>query len=212
MRGARRTSRYVAASASGQRRRWAFSALLGPTCANLRSITPDLVAQHGITPEEYQRILSILGREPNFTELGIFSVMWSEHCSYKSSRVHLKTLPDPGAVHPAGTGRERRGGGHRRRSRHGLQDGEPQPSLVHRAVPGRGDRRGGDHPGHLHHGRAADRAPGLPALRSAHRRPKSRFLAGGVVAGISGVRKRRGRADGGRASCSSPRPTPGIRW
>ena len=59
-------------------------------------ITPELVSQHGITPDEYQRILAILGREPNFTELGIFSVMWSEHCSYKSSRVHLKTLPTRG--------------------------------------------------------------------------------------------------------------------
>jgi phosphoribosylformylglycinamidine synthase len=60
------------------------------------TITPDLIAQHGITAEEYQRIRTILGREPNFTELGIFSVMWSEHCSYKSSRVHLKTLPTQG--------------------------------------------------------------------------------------------------------------------
>ncbi len=59
-------------------------------------ITPDLIAQHGITPEEYQRIRAILGREPNFTELGIFSVMWSEHCSYKSSRVHLKQFPTQG--------------------------------------------------------------------------------------------------------------------
>lgn len=59
-------------------------------------ITPDLVAQHGLTPEEYQRVLAILGREPNFTELGIFSVMWSEHCSYKSSRVHLTQLPTEG--------------------------------------------------------------------------------------------------------------------
>jgi len=59
-------------------------------------ITPDLIAQHGITPDEYQRIIAILRREPNFTELGIFSVMWSEHCSYKSSRVHLKTLPTTG--------------------------------------------------------------------------------------------------------------------
>jgi phosphoribosylformylglycinamidine synthase subunit PurL len=56
-------------------------------------VTPELVAEHGITPEEYARIQKILGREPNFTELGIFSVMWSEHCSYKSSRVHLKRLP-----------------------------------------------------------------------------------------------------------------------
>jgi len=61
-----------------------------------RQITPDLIAQHGITPEEYQRIREILGREPNFTELGIFSVMWSEHCSYKSSRVYLKSLPTQG--------------------------------------------------------------------------------------------------------------------
>ncbi len=56
-------------------------------------ITPDIVASHGLTPEEYARVLSILGREPNLTELGIFSVMWSEHCSYKSSKKWLKTLP-----------------------------------------------------------------------------------------------------------------------
>ncbi|MBI3934769.1 MAG: phosphoribosylformylglycinamidine synthase subunit PurL [Acidobacteria bacterium] len=59
-------------------------------------ISPELVEQHGLTPEEYQRILALLGRQPNFTELGIFSVMWSEHCSYKSSRVHLKKLPTEG--------------------------------------------------------------------------------------------------------------------
>ena len=59
-------------------------------------ITPELVAQHGITPEEYQQIQAILGRNPNFTELGIFSVMWSEHCSYKSSRVYLAQLPTRG--------------------------------------------------------------------------------------------------------------------
>src|SRR3954463_2786838 len=56
-------------------------------------ITPEVIAEHGITPDEYQRILSQLGRTPTLTELGIFSVMWSEHCSYKSSRVHLKRLP-----------------------------------------------------------------------------------------------------------------------
>jgi phosphoribosylformylglycinamidine synthase len=56
-------------------------------------ITPELVAEHGLTPDEYRVILDSLGREPNITELGIFSVMWSEHCSYKSSRVHLKKLP-----------------------------------------------------------------------------------------------------------------------
>ena len=59
-------------------------------------ITQDLIAQHNLTGEEYQKILNILGREPNLTELGMFSVMWSEHCSYKSSRVHLKKLPTTG--------------------------------------------------------------------------------------------------------------------
>src|ERR1044071_8589221 len=56
-------------------------------------ISPETVAEHGLSEEEYQRILKALGREPNLVELGIFSVMWSEHCSYKSSRVHLKKLP-----------------------------------------------------------------------------------------------------------------------
>src|SRR5436309_8034193 len=57
------------------------------------SITPEMVAEHGLSPEEYQRMFHALGREPNLLELGIFSVMWSEHCSYKSSRIHLKKLP-----------------------------------------------------------------------------------------------------------------------
>jgi phosphoribosylformylglycinamidine synthase len=60
------------------------------------TITPELLERHGLTADEYQRILEMLGREPTLTELGIFSVMWSEHCSYKSSRVHLKTLPTTG--------------------------------------------------------------------------------------------------------------------
>src|ERR1019366_4597954 len=59
-------------------------------------ITPQLAAEHGLSADEYARIQKILGRDPNFTELGIFSVMWSEHCSYKSSRVHLKRLPTRG--------------------------------------------------------------------------------------------------------------------
>ncbi len=60
-------------------------------------IEPGTVAAHGLTPDEYQRIAAILGRHPNLLELGIFSVMWSEHCSYKSSRIHLRTLPTSGA-------------------------------------------------------------------------------------------------------------------
>ncbi len=56
-------------------------------------ITPELVAQHGLKPDEYERILKLIGREPTLTELGIFSAMWNEHCSYKSSKVHLRGLP-----------------------------------------------------------------------------------------------------------------------
>jgi phosphoribosylformylglycinamidine synthase II len=59
-------------------------------------VTPDVVAEHGLTPEEFERIKKILGRKPNFTELGIFSVMWSEHCSYKNSRKELRKLPTTG--------------------------------------------------------------------------------------------------------------------
>ncbi len=61
-----------------------------------RVVTPDVVAEHGLIPEEFERIKKILGREPNFTELGIFSVMWSEHCSYKNSRRELKKFPTTG--------------------------------------------------------------------------------------------------------------------
>src|SRR5262245_11065438 len=60
-------------------------------------VTPELVKQHGLTPEEFKQIKEILRREPNFTELGIFSVMWSEHCSYKNSRRELKKFPTTGA-------------------------------------------------------------------------------------------------------------------
>src|SRR5690349_2477836 len=64
-----------------------------PTATKEHAITPELLREHGLTDEEYQRILKHLGRTPTLTELGIFSVMWSEHCSYKSSKVHLKRLP-----------------------------------------------------------------------------------------------------------------------
>ncbi|MBI1172045.1 phosphoribosylformylglycinamidine synthase subunit PurL [bacterium] len=60
------------------------------------AITPDLVASHGLKPDEYERLLGIIGREPTFTELGIFSAMWNEHCSYKSSKKWLRTLPTTG--------------------------------------------------------------------------------------------------------------------
>src|SRR5438552_3477940 len=60
------------------------------------AVTPELIKQHGLTPEEFEQIKKILGREPNFTELGVFSVMWSEHCSYKNSRRELKKFPTSG--------------------------------------------------------------------------------------------------------------------
>jgi phosphoribosylformylglycinamidine synthase subunit PurL len=62
----------------------------------MTEITPEIIAQHNLTPEEYEKIKTIMGREPNFPELGVFSVMWSEHSSYKSSRIHLKRLPVTG--------------------------------------------------------------------------------------------------------------------
>src|SRR6478672_10104479 len=72
-------------------------------------VTPDLVKQHGLTSEEFERIEKILGREPNFTELGIFSVMWSEHCSYKNSRKELKKFPTIGPNILAKAGEENAG-------------------------------------------------------------------------------------------------------
>jgi phosphoribosylformylglycinamidine synthase subunit PurL len=67
-------------------------------------VTQEIAAEHGLTSEEYARVKQILGREPNITELGIFSVMWSEHCSYKSSKVHLKRLPTRGKLVVQGPG------------------------------------------------------------------------------------------------------------
>ena len=67
-------------------------------------IDADIIASHGLSEEEYQRIVKILGRDPNYTELGVFSVMWSEHCSYKSSKIHLKLLPTDGPAVLQGPG------------------------------------------------------------------------------------------------------------
>src|SRR5436190_20722204 len=72
-------------------------------------ITPELVKEHGLTPEEYLRVREILGREPNYTELGIFSVMWSEHCSYKSTRPLLKMFPTKSKKILVGAGEENAG-------------------------------------------------------------------------------------------------------
>src|SRR6202171_3623250 len=74
------------------------------TAATEIKVTPEIAAEHGLTADEYARVKQILGREPNITELGIFSVMWSEHCSYKSSKVHLKRLPTRGKLVVQGPG------------------------------------------------------------------------------------------------------------
>jgi len=74
------------------------------TAATEIKVTLEIAAEHGVTAEEYARIQKILGRDPNITELGIFSVMWSEHCSYKSSKVHLKRLPTRGKLVVQGPG------------------------------------------------------------------------------------------------------------
>ncbi|MFA6600483.1 MAG: phosphoribosylformylglycinamidine synthase subunit PurL, partial [Candidatus Omnitrophota bacterium] len=73
------------------------------------AITPEMIARHGITPAEYRKIVGILGREPNFTELGMFSVMWSEHCSYKNSKPVLKTFPTKGPMLLVRAGEENAG-------------------------------------------------------------------------------------------------------
>src|SRR5438094_739660 len=73
------------------------------------AITPELVQKHNLTAEEYEKLRGILGREPSYTELGIFSVMWSEHCSYKNSRPLLKTFPTKSAKILVGAGEENAG-------------------------------------------------------------------------------------------------------
>src|SRR6476469_5790882 len=73
------------------------------------AITPELVQKHNLTPDEYAKIKEILGREPGYTELGIFSVMWSEHCSYKNTRPLLKTFPTRSPKILVGAGEEKAG-------------------------------------------------------------------------------------------------------
>src|SRR5258706_4539109 len=80
-----------------------LSAKMATASTEIR-VTPEVAAEHGVTRDEYARIQQILGRDPNITELGIVSVMWSEHCSYKSSKVHLKRLPTRGKLVVQGPG------------------------------------------------------------------------------------------------------------
>ena len=160
-------------------------------------ITDALVASHGLKPDEYARFVALLGRAPTFTELGIVSAMWNEHCSYKSSQIHLRKLPTTAPQVIQGPGENAGRHRHRRRPRLRLQDGEPQPSLVHRALSGRGDRGRRHFARRLHDGRAAGRLPQFPALRRARssQHPASR---GGRRRGDRRLRQFVRRADGRR--------------
>ena len=160
---------------------WRAIAVGGPFRARIRGqVSPSSVGPMedgihralGLTDDEYASIVAILGRAPNHLELAMYSVMWSEHCSYKSSRVHLKRLPTEAPWVLVGPGRERRRGRRRRRHRRRHPHREPQPPVGHRALPGRGHRRRRHPPRHLHHGRPPDRADGPAAVRPARRRPQ----------------------------------------
>ena len=147
------------------------------------AITPELVAKHNLTPEEYVRVKEVLGREPSYTELGIFSVMWSEHCSYKNTRPLLKTFPTKSKKILVGAGEENAGiidiGD-------GLAIAFKIESHNHpergRAVPGRGHGRRRHRARHFHHGRKADLLGQLAAFRAhfqnRRRRKESHFKVG----------------------------------
>ena len=119
------------------------------------TISPQVVKEHGLTTEEYDRILERLGREPSITELGIISVMWSEHCSYKSSRVHLKKLPTKGEKILVGPGENAGiidiGGGWAAAFK---IESHNHPSFVE------------PFQGHFYDGRAADRGDGFAPFRA----------------------------------------------
>ena len=133
-------------------------------------VTPELLAAHSITPDEYDRILAALGRVPSLTELGIYSVMWSEHCSYKSSRVHLRRLPTRSDRVVQGPGENA-----------GIIDvgdgwacafkieSHNHPSYIE-PFQGAATGVGGHSARHLHHGRAAAGGDGFASLRTCRRR------------------------------------------
>jgi phosphoribosylformylglycinamidine synthase subunit PurL len=148
-------------------------------------ITPEMVAEHGFTPEEYDRVLKILGRSPTIVELGVFSVMWSEHCSYKSSRVHLAKLPNKGKQVICGPGENA-----------GIVDIGEGLALVFKM-------ESHNHPSFIEPYQGAATGVGgilrdvftmgarpialLNSLRfGAHNHPKTKHLINGVVAGIAG--------------------------
>ena len=183
-------------------------------------VTPDLIAKHGLTPEEFERIKKILGREPNFTELGIFSVMWSEHCSYKNSRKELKKFPTTGPNILVKAGEENAGVVD-------IGDGWAVAFKIEshnhperdRAVPRRGDRRRRHHSRHLHDGRAAGVLAQFAALRADHWQTASNEIRSQPTAGSSPASSRASRttatASASRRSAArfiSTKVSRAIRW
>ena len=149
-------------------------------------ITPEVVAAHGLSPEEYAHVLHALGREPNLVELGIFSVMWSEHCSYKSSRIHLKKLPTEAPWVICGPGENAGRDRHRRRARPAIfkMESHNHPSYIE---PYQGAATGVG--GILRDVFTMGARPvaNLNALRFGRPdHPKMKHLVQGVVAGIGG--------------------------
>ena len=137
-------------------------------------MTAEAVPLHralGLDDVELDAIREKLGRDPNDLELAMFSVMWSEHCSYKRAGPLLRTLPTKGEDVVAGHRRAGRRHRDRRRARGGVQDREPQPPVRGRAVPGRGDRRRRHPARRLRDGRPPDRGPRRAPLRRPVRRP-----------------------------------------
>src|SRR6202522_3483093 len=106
--GRRTGGRFLRAAQAGWRAAWPRQRETDPSMSD-PAITPDLVSQHNLTLEEFDKIKGILGREPSYTELGIFSVMWSEHCSYKNTRPLLKTFPTKSPRILVGAGEENAG-------------------------------------------------------------------------------------------------------
>jgi phosphoribosylformylglycinamidine synthase len=172
-------------------------------------IDAKLLERHGVTPDEYERICGFLGREPNLTELGIFSVMWSEHCSYKSSRVHLRTLPTSGPQVLQGPG-ENAGAVD-------IGDGlaavfkiesHNHPSFIE---PYQGAATGvGGIIRDIHDGRATDRAANSLRFGALHT-PGTTRLVEGVVAGIAGYGNSIGIPTVG-GDLPSSQVTPAILW
>jgi len=121
-----------------------------------------LYGSMGLTDEEYARIVEKLGRLPNYTETGLFSVLWSEHCSYKNSKPVLKKFPTQGERVLQGRGRSRRSG-HRRREGCSLQNRKPQPPLSGGTLP-RAATGWAASCGRVFHGCQTRGSPKLPAL------------------------------------------------